>query len=75
MLTILNALELNRPLAYTSSDIFLLCFSLVSPDSLSNVCHKWFPELQKHAQRVPVILVGTKSDLRDQKAKSKLAFT
>ena len=62
----------NRPLSYTGSDIFLLCFSLVNPNSLNNIVHKWSPELQKYARRVPVILVGTKADLRDQKAKSKL---
>lgn len=53
-----------RPLSYPNTDVFLLCFSVVSPSSLQNVHDKWLPELEHHCPNVPVILVGTQSDLR-----------
>merc|ERR1719331_2676245 len=41
--------------------------------TLSNIKSKWWPELQHHAPGVPIIMVGTKSDLRnDQSMISKL---
>ena len=56
-----------RPLVYPETDVFLLCFSVVSPSSFHNVREKWIPELRgafKSSKQVPVILVGTQSDLR-----------
>nr|CAG8538819.1 7379_t:CDS:2 [Entrophospora candida]CAG8540832.1 8880_t:CDS:2 [Entrophospora candida] len=57
-----------RPLSYPQTDVFLICFSLVSPSSLDNVKNKWVPEIIHHAPNVPFLLVGTKFDLRDDKA-------
>ncbi|GAB7356022.1 hypothetical protein MBLNU459_g6643t1 [Dothideomycetes sp. NU459] len=54
-----------RPLSYPQTDVFLICFSIVSPPSFDNVKAKWFPEIEHHAPGVPIILVGTKLDLRD----------
>ena len=54
-----------RPLSYPQTDVFLICFSLVSPASFENVRAKWFPEVSHHCPNTPVILVGTKLDLRD----------
>ena len=77
-----------RPLSYPQTDVFLICFSIVSPSSFDNVkakvsppqpphpllfptpltpivCKQWFPEIEHHAPGVPIILVGTKLDLRD----------
>ncbi|KAI1883892.1 hypothetical protein AGOR_G00220760 [Albula goreensis] len=34
-----------RPLSYPQTDVFLICFSLVSPASFENVRAKWYPEL------------------------------
>jgi len=53
-----------RPLSYPQTDVFLICFSIISPHSFENVKSKWWPEIQHHAPGVPIILVGTKSDLR-----------
>lgn len=54
-----------RPLCYTSADVFLLCFSVVSPASFQNVPEKWVPEIRRHAPFAPLVLVGTQCDLRD----------
>jgi len=54
-----------RPLSYPQTDVFLICFSIISPQSFENVKSKWFPEIQHHAPNVPLILVGTKADLRN----------
>eukprot|EP00252_Welwitschia_mirabilis_P010575 TRINITY_DN2389_c0_g1_i1.p1 TRINITY_DN2389_c0_g1~~TRINITY_DN2389_c0_g1_i1.p1 ORF type:complete len:198 (-),score=25.72 TRINITY_DN2389_c0_g1_i1:401-994(-) len=56
-----------RPLSYRGADVFLLAFSLVSKASFENVSKKWIPELRHFAPSVPIILVGTKLDLRDNK--------
>lgn len=54
-----------RPLSYPGTHIFLVCFSVVSRESLENVTAKWLPEITHYAKNVPFILVGTKADLRD----------
>ncbi|XP_033629921.1 ras-related C3 botulinum toxin substrate 1-like [Asterias rubens] len=54
-----------RPLSYPQTDIFLICFSVVSPVSFENVRAKWAPEVRHHCPQAPIILVGTKLDLRD----------
>lgn len=59
--------ERLRPLSYPQTDVFLLCFSLVSPSSYENVISKWYPELSHHCPNTPIILVGTKEDLREDK--------
>jgi small GTP-binding protein len=55
-----------RPLSYPQTDIFVICFSLVSPTSLENVQNMWVPEIKEHCPTTPYILVGMKSDLRDE---------
>ncbi|XP_019954413.1 ras homolog family member Ua [Paralichthys olivaceus] len=54
-----------RPLCYTSADVFLLCFSVVSPASFQNVPEKWVSEIRRHAPFAPLVLVGTQCDLRE----------
>lgn len=39
--------------------------STCSPTSYENIKTKWCPEIKHHASDVPLILVGTKCDLRD----------
>ncbi|KAF8112719.1 hypothetical protein N665_0062s0063 [Sinapis alba] len=56
-----------RRLNYHLPDVFLLAFSLVSKSSFENVAKKWIPELRHYAPGVPIVLVGTKLDLRDDK--------
>ncbi|KAJ7969586.1 Rac-like GTP-binding protein [Quillaja saponaria] len=54
-----------RPLSYRGADVFVLTFSLISRPSYENVLKKWMPELRRFAPDVPVVLVGTKLDLRE----------
>lgn len=54
-----------RPLVYPQTDVFLLCFSVALPSSFHNVREKWIPELRSCCGKVPVVLVGTQSDLRE----------
>ena len=56
-----------RPLSYPQTDVFLICFSLICPASCENVRSKWYPEVSHHCPDTPVILVGTKLDLREDK--------
>ncbi|KAK9981789.1 hypothetical protein ABG768_001313 [Culter alburnus] len=56
-----------RPLSYPQTDVFLICFSLVDPDSFGSVREKWYPEVRHHCPNAQIILVGTKLDLRDDK--------
>ena len=55
-----------RPLSYPQTDVFLLCFSLVNPTSLENIENMWVKEIQEFCPDKPFILVGLKSDLRDE---------
>ncbi len=54
-----------RTLSYPKTDIFLVCFSVVKHTSFDNVAEKWCPELHHHCPNVPMILVGTQIDLRE----------
>ncbi|KAK8503993.1 hypothetical protein V6N12_033210 [Hibiscus sabdariffa] len=56
-----------RPLSYREADVFLLAFSLISKASYENIHKNWILELRHYAPNVPVVLVGTKLDLRDDK--------
>ena len=54
-----------RPLSYPSTDVFLVCFSLISPASYENIRTKWYPEVSHHCPSASLLLIGTKLDLRD----------
>lgn len=65
-----------RPLSYPQTDIFIICFSVIDRTSFNNLKDKWLNELKQHANidksefykntgLLPVLVVGTKTDLRD----------
>ncbi|KAL9649519.1 hypothetical protein ABK040_003199 [Willaertia magna] len=56
-----------RTLSYSSSDIILLYFSVVNNWSFTNIEETWIPEIQIYYPNVPIILCGTKIDLRENK--------
>jgi len=43
-----------------------VCFSLISPTSFNNIRSKWYPEINHHCPNAPIILVGTKLDLKEK---------
>ncbi|KAF5319272.1 hypothetical protein D9619_008819 [Psilocybe cf. subviscida] len=53
-----------RPLSYPESDVILIVFSVDFPTSLSNVLDKWYPEVSHFCPSTPLLLIGTKTDLR-----------
>lgn len=54
-----------RPMSYPQTDVFLVCFSVVTPDSFEQVRCNWHPEVSHHCPGTPIVLVGLKIDLRD----------
>lgn len=56
-----------RPLSYPDSNVILICFSVSAPDTLENVEEKWISEVLHFCQGVPIILVGCKIDLRNDR--------
>ena len=54
-----------RPLSYPHTEVFLACFSLISPQSFATVKSKWYPEINYYCPGVPILVVGTKLDLRE----------
>jgi len=56
--------ERLRGESYPGTDIFIICFSIDDKDSLTNV-GKWHDEVCQYDQSVPILLVGTKTDMRE----------
>ena len=56
--------EQLRPLSYPNTDVIVICFSIDNCDSFANVSLKWIPEVRHFCRGTPIVLVGTKTDLR-----------
>eukprot|EP00899_Mesostigma_viride_P002495 jgi/Mesvir1/12246/Mv00463-RA.1 len=54
-----------RPLSYANAHVFLVVFDLTNQQSFENVSKEWIPELKRYSPDVPIVLVGNKTDLRD----------
>lgn len=54
-----------RPLIYMESHVFLLCFSIESPDSFKRVSAIWLSEIKRLSPLTPILLIGCKKDLRE----------
>ena len=54
----------RRGSVYSDAHVVLMCFSIDDPDSLDNIHAFWLPEVLDSCAGVPIVLVGTKSDLR-----------
>jgi small GTP-binding protein len=57
-----------RPLSYANANVFLICFAVVNSISFENINSKWYPEVMHFCPDVPLVLVGTKVDLRKDEA-------
>ena len=54
-----------RSLSYIDCDVILICYSVNNRDSYENVRVTWVPEINHFCAGKPVLLVATKSDLRN----------
>jgi len=62
----------QRVLSYPDAEVFLLCFAINSENSFANIKEKWVVEIRQHGPKTaPIVLCGTKSDLRDGKGGDK----
>lgn len=57
-----------RPLCYPQLDAVLICYSVVDSASYENVKTLWSREIKRHCPGVPVVLVGTQVDMREDSA-------
>ncbi|KAK0052252.1 cell division control protein 42 homolog [Biomphalaria glabrata] len=57
-----------RILSYPETSVFLVCYSVVMPESMRHAEAKWVPEFHHTVPKAPFILVGTQIDLRDDEA-------
>ncbi|XP_059616790.1 rho-related GTP-binding protein RhoJ-like [Phlebotomus argentipes] len=60
-------LDVLRELSYPDTNIFLLCFSVVHPETFRSVKSKWLPRLSQY-QDARVVLIGTHADLRSDRS-------
>ena len=60
--------DVLRPLSYPGAHIFLVCFSVAEPASFKKVEDYWVPEIKRFCPDTPFILLGTKVDLRGDRA-------
>ncbi|XP_061685839.1 rho-related GTP-binding protein RhoH [Syngnathoides biaculeatus] len=54
-----------RPRSYRQADVVLVCYSVANPNSLANVQRKWMAEVRENLPTVPVLVVGTQTDVRE----------
>jgi len=51
---------------YPETDVFCLCYSIADVESFRNVERRWYKEVKQFAPKAPMVLIGTKLDLRDE---------
>lgn len=59
-----------RPLSYPQTDVFAICYSVISRTSFANL-EKWYAEVTHHCPGAAVVVVGTKTDLMNDSEFSK----
>lgn len=58
-------MESLRQLCYPDTQVFILCFSVLSPHSFRSLKEKWIPEVREQGpSNALLLLVGTQCDLR-----------
>ena len=63
-----------RPLSYPQTDVFLICYSIISRASFSNVSSAWHPEVRHYCPETPFVLCALKADLKgDEKVLERLS--
>uniref|UniRef100_M3XRJ3 Uncharacterized protein n=1 Tax=Mustela putorius furo TaxID=9669 RepID=M3XRJ3_MUSPF len=61
----------QEDLSHSQIDVFLICFSLVSPAPFENTGAKWYPEVGHQYPKTLIMLVVTKLGLRENEASIK----
>ncbi len=56
--------ERLRPLGYAQTNVILVCFAVNMPDSYDRIRSIWVPEVRHYCPDAPLVVVGTKADLR-----------
>eukprot|EP01124_Arcella_intermedia_P016109 TRINITY_DN2264_c0_g1_i2.p1 TRINITY_DN2264_c0_g1~~TRINITY_DN2264_c0_g1_i2.p1 ORF type:complete len:131 (-),score=19.28 TRINITY_DN2264_c0_g1_i2:45-437(-) len=63
-----------RALSYPQTSVVLCVFSVVDECSYGDVRSMWYPEVSHYCPNTPIILVGTKVDLRgDAKCREQMS--
>eukprot|EP01084_Bolivina_argentea_P281616 481863_1 len=57
--------EMRWRYTYQQTDVFLICYSIASDDSMRNIITKWIPRVTKYVTGAPYIIIGLKNDLRN----------
>ena len=50
---------------YPGTSVFVTVFSVVNHSSFINVKERWLPEIRDHCPNTPILVVGNKTDLRN----------
>jgi small GTP-binding protein len=54
-----------RPLSYPNTDLMVLCFDVSSRTQFESIFSKYLPEVKHHVPGATLLLLGLKSDLRN----------
>ncbi|KAA6362912.1 MAG: hypothetical protein EZS28_041561, partial [Streblomastix strix] len=64
--------HIRKMATYPKADVFIICFAVNDMKSYDNAYQKWHSEIDVKVSKIPIILVGTKSDLRNDSSAPKL---
>ncbi len=56
--------EILRPLGYAQTNVILVCFAVNMPESYERIRSMWVAEARHYCPDAPLVVVGTKTDLR-----------
>ncbi|XP_022798746.1 rho-related protein racA-like isoform X1 [Stylophora pistillata] len=57
-----------RFLSYPGTDVFVVCFDVANRSSFENVNEKWVHEARYYEPETPILLLATKTDLRNSRS-------
>ena len=57
-------------MSYLDTGVFILCFDVSNEPQFSDIHTYWAPELSELCPHTPIILVGTKTDLREKQVET-----
>ena len=67
--------DLLRPLSYSGTNVFVICYAVADKKSFDNVKKKWVRDLKEKVPQAPYMVVATKVDLRKASEKKDLITT